>query len=149
MLATTFMIPSNGEYLNETPLFIESNDDASGKTLIVEEDQYSIWAYILTDQKDGIDFDGFLCSRIDPMKHKIDPISVTDQGGAPPIFPPYSNEFSFVAEVNRKDVEIRWGRTQVEVYLKGVKYLVMDFENKKSYSKAIGKDGPFGGMLIE
>ena len=125
-------------------IFIESTSSFDKKTLIVEEDKYSIWCYILNENKIGIDFDGFLCSVTKPVKNKSDITKIINSGNPPPLLEKYANEFSHVKKIKPEDIKIEWKESSVEVFIKNELYLKMDLNNRISYSKSIKIKGPYG-----
>ena len=128
-------------------IFITSTDSISGRTLMIEEDEYSIWAYMLNKDIEGIDFDGFLCSVVDPKSITINPKEATKNGNSPPLTNEFSNKYSYIKNINSNDIEISWKDNRIEIKLKKEIYLVMDLETKTSYSKALAKDCYYGNTL--
>lgn len=128
-------------------VFIQTSNPNNGQLLIIEEDEYSVYAYIIRKDKKGIDFDGFLCSVVDPKKDDLDLEAIMESGAPPPLIKKYANDFSYVKNLKEKDITITWNSTSVEIKIKGEKYLIMDFVNKVSYSKSLKMDGPYGKML--
>ncbi|KAA1247877.1 hypothetical protein [Aquimarina sp. RZ0] len=128
-------------------IFITSTDSESGRTLMIEEDEYSIWAYVLKPNMEGIDFDGFLCSIIDPKSMEIDPKEATKNGNATPLTATYANKHSYIKSLSAKDIKIYWKKDRIEIKLKKEIYLIMDLKTKTSYSKALAKDCYYGNKL--
>ncbi|WP_232124628.1 hypothetical protein [Tenacibaculum finnmarkense] len=114
----------------------------------MQGDIHSVWAYVIdiTDNKDEIEFDGFICSRgtLIQNKEEIGTYINDDQGYAPPLLIEYKNEFSIINDLIESDIKIDWKDNIVRVYMKGIEYLLMDLDTKKSYSKGISKSGPYG-----
>ncbi|WP_299439794.1 hypothetical protein [uncultured Aquimarina sp.] len=128
-------------------IFITSTDPISGRTLMIEEDEYSVWVYVLNSDKQGIDFDGFLCSVVDPESIKISPKEATKNGNAPPLTTTFANKYSYIKNLKSKDIKIYWKQNRIEIKLKKEMYLIMDLESKTSYSKALSKDCYYGNTL--
>ncbi|MFD2561624.1 hypothetical protein [Aquimarina rubra] len=128
-------------------IFITSTDPISGRTLMIEEDEYSIWVYVLNSDKQGIDFDGFLCSVVDPESITISPKEATKNGNAPPLTTNYANKYSYIKNIKPKDIKVHWKQSRIEIKLKKETYLIMDLETKTSYSKALSEDCYYGNKL--
>ncbi|WP_108803583.1 hypothetical protein [Aquimarina sp. Aq107] len=132
---------------NTDGIFITSTDPISGRTLMIEEDEYSIWVYVLNPDKQGIDFDGFLCSVVDPESITLSPKEATKNGNAPPLTIDYANKYSYIKNLKSNDIKVYWKYNRIEIKLKKETYLIMDLENKTSYSKALSKDCYYGNTL--
>ncbi|SEL37315.1 hypothetical protein SAMN04487910_2268 [Aquimarina amphilecti] len=132
---------------NTDGIFITSTDPISGRTLMIEEDEYSIWVYVLNPDKQGIDFDGFLCSVVDPESITMSPKEATKNGNAPPLTTTYANKYSYIKNLKSNDIKVYWKYNRIEIKLKKETYLIMDLESKTSYSKALSKDCYYGNTL--
>lgn len=134
---------------NETTnsIFITSTDPLSGRTLMIEEDEYSVWVYVLNPDMEGIDFDGFLCSIVDPASITISPKEATKNGNSPPLTANLANKYSYIKNLKSKDIKVYWKQDRIEIKLKKQTYLIMDLENKTSYSKALSEDCYYGNKL--
>lgn len=142
------------EQIIESKALLKSEYDYElNKCILVQGDTHSVWAYVIdiTDHKDEIEFDGFICSRgtIVQTKDEIEAYINDDQGFAPPLLTEYKNEHSVIKNLTETDIEIHWNKNIVRVFIKGVEYLKMELETKKSYSKGISKSGPYGIPLKE
>ncbi|WP_299211054.1 hypothetical protein [uncultured Aquimarina sp.] len=128
-------------------IFITSTDPISGRTLMIEEDEYSVWVYVLNPDKQGIDFDGFLCSVVDPESITISPKEATKNGNAPPLTTNFANKYSYIKNLRSKDIKVYWKQNRIEIKLKKETYLIMDLDSKTSYSKALSTDCYYGNKL--
>ncbi|WP_299314097.1 hypothetical protein [uncultured Aquimarina sp.] len=128
-------------------IFITSTDPISGRTLMIEEDEYSVWVYVLNLDKQGIDFDGFLCSVVDPESITISPKEATKNGNSPPLTTNFANKHSYIKNLKSKDIQVHWKQNRIEIKLKKEIYLIMDLDSKISYSKALSTDCYYGNKL--
>ncbi|MDH7446978.1 hypothetical protein [Aquimarina sp. 2201CG14-23] len=128
-------------------IFITSTDPISGRTLMIEEDEYSVWVYLLNPDMQGIDFDGFLCSVVDPESITISPKEATKNGNSPPLTAAFSNKYSYIKDLKPKDIKVSWKQNRIEIKLKKEMYLIMDLKSKTSYSKALSEDCYYGNTL--
>lgn len=145
-----FFLDSNKTKSIKTPndkIFMTSTDSISGRTLMIEEDDYSVWVYILKPNMEGVDFDGFLCAIVDPQFLKIDPREATKNGNATPLTSNYSNQYSYIRDISSKDINVYWKQDSIEIKLKKETYLIMDLKTKVSYSKALSRDCYYGNTL--
>ncbi|MEW7291678.1 hypothetical protein [Aquimarina sp. 2304DJ70-9] len=129
----------------ENNVFLTSTD--AGRTLIIEEDAYSVWVHVLSPDRGDVDFEGFLCSVVDSKLLKKDiPERIEDKKEIPlPIS--LSNHYSYVRNLKNEDIQIDWEKDQVSVYIRNVLYLIMDLTTKTSYSKSLAKDCIYGKIL--
>lgn len=132
---------------DKEPIFISSKDPNSNCTLLIEEDEYSVWAYLLRPDKEGIDFDGFLCAVQDPKTIQINVKEAIKNGVAPPLSTTFANKYSYVKKLRKQDIRIVWEDVSVMIYIKDELYLIMNLQTRISYSKGISKRGPFGEPL--
>lgn len=125
-------------------IFITSTDFESSRTLLIEEDENSVWAYLLKPNKEGIDFDGFICAVKNPKAIQAGVVETTKNGSAPALTSAFANKYSFIKKLRKQDIKIVWNDTSVSVCIKDDVYLVMNLNTKMSYSKGISKSGPYG-----
>ena len=142
------------EQIIESKALLKSRYDYElNKCILVQGDIHTVWAYVIdiTDNKDKIEFDGFICSRgtIVQTKDKIELYINDNQGFAPPLLAEYKNEHSVIKDLSETNIEIHWEKNIVQVFIKGIEYLKMDLESKMSYSKGISKSGAYGIPLKE
>ncbi len=149
LVAGIFWIdPSRTKFENTfQKILITNTDQDSGRTLMIEEDEYSIWAYVLNAHAPGVDFDGFVCSIRNPKTLEIDPKEATKNGNAPPLTAAFANKYSYIENVSVHDIKIRWTPHQIEIKLKDETYLIMDLRSKTSYSKALSQNCYYGNSL--
>ncbi len=126
------------------PIFLSQFNSELDRHLVIEGDEFAVWAYILNSAEDNIEIDGFLCSRgliLDALKEVE---TYIEKGMAPPLSKEYANEFSIHAELETEDITVAWEADSVFILIKGEEYLELDLTEKKSYSKAIAMAGPYG-----
>ena len=118
------------------------------KCVLVQGDIHSVWAYIIdiTNNKDEIEFDGFVCSRgtLIENSEEIETYINDDRGYAPPLLKEYSNKYSVIRNLEVTDIKIDWNDNIVRILIKGEEYLKMNVNSKKAFSKGISKYGPYG-----
>ncbi|RCS28225.1 hypothetical protein DUT90_01195 [Polaribacter sp. WD7] len=123
------------------------------KCVLVQGDIHSVWAYVIdiTDNRDEIEFDGFICSRgtLIDNSNEIEAYINHDQGYAPPLLSEYKNEYSIINDLIENDIKIDWKDNIVRILIKGIEYLKMDLDTKMSYAKGISKSGAYGIPLKE
>ncbi|MBQ4819060.1 hypothetical protein [Aquimarina sp. MMG016] len=146
MFLSFFTSVFNSDTVNEN-IFISYTDPKSNRTIMIEEDDCSVWCHLLQKDKEGIDFDGFLCSVIDPKLLDVNIDDILELGNTPPLSKAFSNKHSYVKNLRKKDIKIYWEEDQITITIRKETYLVMNLKEKTSYSKAISKDGPYGKSL--
>lgn len=144
-----FLLSSNSISIKTEKIFIQSQSPINGRLLIIEEDEHSVYAYIVREDRKSIEFDGFLCSVTNPFENNIDLEKYKESGYPPPLIEKYANEYSYVRNLKTEDISIKWSENLAEISIKGVKYLKMDLTKKISYSKSLRMNGSYGKVLIE
>jgi len=144
-----FLLSSNSISIKTEKIFIQSKSPINDRLLILEEDEHSVYAYIVSEDRESIEFDGFLCSVTNPFDNNIDLEKYKQSGYPPPLIKKYANEYSYVRNLKAEDISIKWGENLAEISIKGVKYLKMDLTIKTSYSKSLKTDCPYGKQLTE
>ncbi len=128
-------------------IYISKHLDSIKKDLIIEEDKHSIWAYLLDSESENdnkIVLDGFVCSTGTVVEKSSDVREYIDNDFAPPISEDFINDFTIQKELQEKDFNIETSNKGVIISIKGTEFLILDFINSNSYSKAVSKPGPYG-----
>ena len=132
-------------------IFISDFNEEVNKTLVVEGDEHTIWAYVLNslDGQNNIEFQGFLCSRGTLVEEESEIGDYIDQGFAPPLLRSFSNEYSVQEEITANNISIFWDKEKVGVLVDEVTYLILDYTNKVAYSKGVLEESPYGRPLMD
>lgn len=132
-------------------IFISDFNYELNKNLVIEGDENSVWAYIVDNSSEEllIELDGFLCSRGKLIESTSEAKQFVKKGFAPPLHREFANEFSIHKNITSDEISILWEELRVKVLIKNETYLILDLENKISYSKSISKNGPYGMSFIE
>lgn len=137
-----------GEAFGKEEIFISDVNMQIARTIVVEGDQHTIWAYCMemVNEEQEFLFDGFICSRGTLVFDSKAVKNFIDKGLSPPLMERYKNEYSICESVSNDDFEIQWEieKQLVKIFLNEVLYLIMDLKNACSYSKSILKEGPYG-----
>ncbi|AXT60607.1 hypothetical protein D1816_09665 [Aquimarina sp. AD10] len=128
-------------------LFFAATDPISGRILMIEEDDYSIWGYMLSPDKEEIDFDGFLCTVVTPSKQKNDLKKISKHRN--PLPAQFANSYSYIKNLKRKDIRIHWKEKCAAILVRNKVQLVMNMDTKTSYSKGLSTDCLYGKTLEE
>ncbi|WMJ75487.1 hypothetical protein RCC89_20330 [Cytophagaceae bacterium ABcell3] len=132
-------------------IFITTYDEESKRSVVIDEDDHAIWAYLTLPDAMEVDFPGFICSVKQPVSEVEDPSIYFKQGVAPPITKSFSNEFTFLPEVKASQFSVEWDEqaSHVKVLVNAQVFLVMDYVNRCSYSKGLSSESPYGLPLDE
>lgn len=130
---------------NTDTIFLKDTDPVSGRTLMIEEDAHNIWAYMLSPDKAEIDFEGFLCTVVDPHKSDINYQEISKADG--PISANLTNSYTYIKNIKKKHITIHWKKKHVVILIKNKVHLVMDMNTKTSYSKGLSEDCTYGKVL--
>lgn len=98
-------------------IFISDFNENVNKTLVIEGDEHSVWAYVLNriDGQNNIEFQGLLCSRGTLVEDENKIGDYINQGFAPPLLRNFSNEHSVIEELTMKNISIFWDQEKVGV----------------------------------
>ena len=125
-------------------LFI-SSDSVNGKlSLVIEEDKFSIWAYIYDMKARRVSSSCFLFSKIKPLL-KLD-YSKLDSESPPPLTIEFANDLSVIKKVDENDFEIAWqiNNDSALVYFKSQLICYLEVGENRGYTKTLNKDGLYG-----
>lgn len=139
------------ENFNEEEFVLyESYNGDAGKILVIDNDEHSIWAFLMDSETQEILFDGFVCALSQPFENEAAVESLIEEGGAPAITKEFASDLAVQADALDKEFAAEWEDDgYVFVYLGEELVLVMDLEEEVSFSKAVKKDGPYGYALTD
>ncbi len=124
-------------------IFLTSLDTTSGRILMIEEDIFNVWVYMLHRDKKRIDFNGFLCTVINPEIS-----NTTEKANKDTILPKkYISSHGYVKNLKKKDITIHWHKNYASVLIRNRVYLVMDIKSKIGYSKGLLRNCEYGKPL--
>lgn len=129
-------------------IFISQRIENLDKSIIIEEDENAVWAYLMDRDFKKIEFDGFICARQPPID-SLDNLDNQRKGNPPPLIKKFANEFSYISVIQDDQIKIEPDieHQLVNIIIRDELYLSMDLKTNKSYSKALSKDGPYGLAL--
>ncbi len=133
--------------LNTNSIFLKDTDSNTKRILIIEEDEYNIWVYVLSIDKKEIDFEGFLCTVVSPIKSDIANRDIHKKEAPMPI--KYTNKYSWVKNLKKEHIKVDWQDNIVNVWIKDKLYLIMNTDTKTSYSKGLSSDCRYGKKMIK
>ncbi len=131
----------------ENYIYISEDLISINKQVVIEEDKYSIWAYVVDKVENKIVLDCFLCTRGTQILNSSKVQEFINQGFAPPLSKMYSNSFSIIEDLAEEDIKINYDEGLIRLNIKDIEYAILDLKNKKSYSKSISNSGPYGHEL--
>lgn len=118
------------------------------RTLVVEGDGFSVWAYLLNDDDESIDFSGFLCSTGTLVDTDEEVERFIKEGNQPPLLRVFANDLSVINDLSSEDISVdALDDESLAVSIRGKQYLLMDMADKQAYSIAVAQDGPYAYML--
>ncbi|AHM58326.1 hypothetical protein D770_00250 [Flammeovirgaceae bacterium 311] len=120
-----------------------------GRTLVIDGDGFSVYAFLLKEDEETIDFDGFLCSTGTLVDNEAEVGRYIQEGNQPPLMKQYANEFSVVKDLKAEEVGVEvLDQETLAVSIRGKQYLLLDSAEKQAYSIAVSEDGPYGYVLM-
>lgn len=118
------------------------------KTMVIEGDGFSVWAYLLQEDEETIDFSCFLCATGSLVESSTDVERFLEEGNQPPLMQEFANEYSVVENLQAEDIGVEpQDAVTISVSIRGKEYLRIDTASKTSYSLAVAKDGPYGQVM--
>ncbi|WP_370979718.1 hypothetical protein [Agaribacterium sp. ZY112] len=112
-------------------------------TVIVENDGFSVWAYLLNRDETGIEKDTFICSPISP--DSVLDRKYIEEGNPPKITEEYATESAKIDDISRKDIYVKTtGEGDFCILVKREAFAAIYKDEERGYSKAILKSGGFG-----
>lgn len=136
------------KYTMNADLYLSYHLATQEKTLVIEGDGFSVWAYLLQEDEETIDFSCFLCATGPLVEGSADVERFLEEGNQPPLMQDFANEYSVVENLHTEDISVEpLDAETISVSIRGKEYLRIDTANKSSYSIAVAKDGPYGLMM--
>ena len=134
---------SNG--MDSFNVLIKEKNKKSGYSFVVEDYGYYFWAVLY--KKDSF---SPVCSCF--IGTNRNPLSVSEMpapfNGNPPISESFASDQAVLGSFSNKDLNVKWNKSGelVIVYLKEQPLCLLDGKNKKSFSKAVKKNGSYGSI---
>jgi hypothetical protein len=129
-------------------ILLESYNSDLGKIVILDNDEHSVWAFMLDAETQEIEFDGFVCALSPPFKSEKEVEKLLEDGFSPAITAEYASALAHQPDALAKEFTADWQEDgYLFIYLGEELFLVMDLEEELSYSKSVGADGPYGMAL--
>ncbi len=128
-------------------IFLTATNTITGRTLIIEEDNYSIWVSMLSPDNERIDFEGYLCAVANPKSLNTELLNNTKNKKEVPLPASLANQYSYIKNLKKENIEISWQCEQVNILINNSVYLIMDMYTKESFSKGLAKDSIYGKVL--
>ncbi|GAA4274478.1 hypothetical protein U6A24_16010 [Aquimarina gracilis] len=135
------------ERIKANSIFLKFTDPNTKRTLIIEEDKFNVWVYSLSADKSEIDFEGFLCTVVSPVKSNKVNGNISKKEEPLPLM--YTNKYSWIKNLKKEHIQVDWKNNIIEVLIRGQVYLIMDTNRKTSYSKALSTDCSYGKKLTK
>jgi hypothetical protein len=133
---------------NEEFILLESYNSEQGKILILDNDEHSIWAFVMDAETQEIIFDGFVCSLSEPFTSEKEVEKLLEEGFSPAITKEFASDFAHQPKALEKEFSAEWQDDgYVFIYIDSELILVMDLEEEVSYSKSVKENGPYGLVL--
>lgn len=131
------------QHSNESDIYLTYYNEGDQRSLIIESDGHSIWAYILNSEKQ-LEFDGFLCSLGTVVNSSDDVKEFLSKGYQPPLQEQFMNDFSVQQNLKASDITITWVDNIVQILIHDILFLQLEIKYKRSLSKAIAMEGAYG-----
>ena len=126
-------------------VLLEDYSTEYGKIVVVDNDDHSIYAFVLDGQTQEIEFDAYICSLSEPFENEEDVEDLIDLGFSPAITQEFASEQAVIPNALEKKFEAKWIEDDwLEIHIGGELVTLIDLDEEVSYSKSIAEDGPYG-----
>jgi hypothetical protein len=133
----------------DTDLYLSFHLAEIGRTLVIDGDGFSVYAFLLKEDDETIDFDGFLCSTGTLVENEAEVARFIQEGNQPPLMKQFANEYSVVTDLKADEVGVEvLDEDTLAVSIRGKQYLLLDIAEKQSYTIAVTEDSPYGYVLM-
>ncbi len=132
-------------------IYLEILNKNQERSLIIEGDAYSVWAYLLLNREDGheIEMEGFICSRGTVLESDDQVMDFIRNGLSTPLVKEYQSEFSVQKNISNEDFSVEWSDEVITIQLKEEVFLIMDLIRNIACSKSVSKKGIYGTPLTK
>lgn len=128
----------------------ESYNSELGKLVVIDNDEHSVWAFLMDAETQEIELDGFICALSQPFVSQSEVEKLLEDGFAPAITKEFASEFAYQPNALEKEFVAEWQEDgYLFIYLDGELVLVMDLDDEVSFSKSISENGPYGLALTD
>ncbi len=128
-------------------IFYQNQDDKTGRFVVIDEDENSIWAYLTLPFEDQIVKDCFLGSRVKIGIEKFDLAEFKRKQIPPPMTKEFSTDESCLVNLGEVDISVNWGiNGNVVVKIYGNPFLFFVENEEKGFCKSISKNGIYGNQ---
>ncbi len=131
-------------------IFYQNEDEITGRFVVIDEDENSIWAYLTIPFVEQIDKDCFLGSRIKIELEEFDFKEFRRRQIPPPMTKEFSTDESYQAHLREEDISVNWGiNGNVIIKINGNPFLLFTEDEEKGFCKSISKSGIYGNQWDE
>lgn len=131
-------------------IFYQNQDEITGRFVVIDEDENSIWAYLTIPFEEQIDKDCFLGSRIKIEIEEFDFKEFKKKRIPPPMTKEFSTGESHLPNLKEEDVSVNWGKNgDVVIRINGKPFLLFSADEEKGFCKSISKNGMYGNQWNE
>lgn len=131
-------------------IFYQNQDDLTGRFVVVDEDENSMWAYLTIPFEEQIDKDYFLGSRIKIEIEEFDFKEFRKKQIPPPMPKEFSTDKSHQPKLREEDISVNWGTNgDAVIKINGNPFLLFSADEEKGFCKSISKSGIYGNQWDE
>lgn len=139
------MSESEDEYV-----LLESYSPEYDKIIVLDNDEHSIWAFVMDGDSQEIEYDAFVISLTEPFQTENEVQELIDQGYAPPILAEYASDTCVDTHALKKDFSVRWmDDGWVEILINGKQQVLIDLDEEAVFTKAVKANGPYGLVFTD
>ena len=130
-------------------IFYQNQDKITGRFIVIDEIEGSIWAYLTYPYEERIDKDCFLGSRLQVKIDRFNFEEYKEKQLPPPMIKEFSTSKSWLPTLKNEDISIEWRNGNPIVAIKEVPFLFFVKEEERGFCKSISKNGMYGNKWNE
>lgn len=127
-------------------IFLSYQDEKSGRFVVIDEIDESIWAYLTFPYEERIDKDCFLGSRKEITVESINLKEYKKRQSPPSMIKEFSTSKSWLQNLAEDEIKVEWESENSIVKIKEEPFLLFTNNDERGFSKSISKNGMYGNM---
>ena len=131
-------------------IFYQAQDEITGRYVVIDEEENSIWAYLTKPFNEQIDKNCFLGSRVKIEIEEFDFKEIRRKQIPPPMIKEFSTIESYQEGLRESDISVTWGiNGNVIIKINRTPFLFFTEDEEKGFCRSISKNGIYGNQWNE
>ena len=126
-------------------VLLEEFSAEHGKIIVLDNDEYSIWAFVLDAQTQEIEIDVFVCSLSQPFEDEEEVEQMIENGYSPAITTFFASDSAVKPNALKSEFSVKWIEDGwLELFMDDQLVVMIDLDQEEAFTKAVCEDGPYG-----